>query len=110
MSYYDLYVGDADDPGLRWEGGNYNGNIPRVILAVGSINILACVAARSLLEGPKYGGRELDWGASGARLTRDRIIEFLEEFPMNSGWRQLAIERAKTLDENRLYVLFACET
>ena len=63
MSFYDLSLGYADDPKFKWEGGDYSGNIPTIVIDFGSAGgISGCVAACSLLESPKYGGRVLDWG------------------------------------------------
>lgn len=109
MSYYNLYVGDASDPKFHWDGGDFSGNIPNIILDLGSIGLSGCVAARNLIETAKYGGRVLDWGSSGARLTKARIIEFLCDFegPLLTGNATLA--RIQTLDDDRKYILFACE-
>ncbi|MGD9417373.1 MAG: hypothetical protein Q7R22_000410 [Verrucomicrobiota bacterium JB025] len=109
MAYYHLYVGDASDTKFHWDGGDYSGNIPEVILNLGGTGLPGCIAARNLLESPKYGGRVLDWGSSGARLTKARIIEFLNEFegPLLAGNPTLA--RIQTLEDDREYILVACE-
>ena len=109
MSFYNLYVGDAADPKFNWEGGDYGYNIPKIILDMGGIGLIGCVEARSLLESPKYGGKVLDWGSSGARLTKDRITEFLQDFsgPLITGRPVLA--RIQALEDEREYILFACE-
>jgi hypothetical protein len=109
MSFYNLYIGDASDPKFQWDGGDYSGNIPKIILNLGGIGLTGCASARNLLEDPKYGGKVLDWGSSGARLTKARIIEFLHEFegPLVTGNPTLA--RIQSLEDNREYILFACE-
>jgi hypothetical protein len=109
MSFYNLYVGDASDSKFRWDGGDYSYNIPEIILDLGGIGLAGCVEARNLLESPKYGGKVLDWGSSGARLTKARIIDFLHDFhgPLITGYPAHA--RIQELDENREYILFACE-
>jgi hypothetical protein len=109
MSYYNLCVGDASDPKFHWDGGDYSGNIPEIILDLGSIGLTGCASARNLLESIRYGGRVLDWGSSGARLTKARIIEFLCEFkgPLITGNPTLA--RIRALEDGREYILFACE-
>jgi hypothetical protein len=109
MSFYNLYVGDASDPKFKWDGGDYGYNIPKIILDLGGIGLTGCVEARILLESPKYGGKVLDWGSSGARLTKARIIEFLNEFngPLITGNPVLA--RIQALEKDREYILFACE-
>jgi len=109
MSFNNLYVGDASDPKFHWDGGDYSGNIPEIILDLGGIGLMGCVEARSLLENPKYGGRVLDWGSSGARLTKERIIEFLNEFDQPRITSGQAAERIRNLEEGKEYILFACE-
>jgi len=29
MTYCSTYIGDLDDPSFNWNGGDWNGNIPR---------------------------------------------------------------------------------
>ena len=109
MSFYNLYVGDATDPTFHWDGGNYSGNIPEIIMELSSLGLPGCARARNLLESPKYGGRVLDWGASGARMNKARIIEFLAEL---SGAEPHCItprHDINALEEDREYILFACE-
>ncbi len=109
MSFYNLYVGDASDPKFNWEGGDFSYNIPKILLDLGGIGLTGCVEARILLESDKYGGKVLDWGSSGARLTKARIIEFLHDIhrPLITGCQWLV--RVQTLEEDRDYILFACE-
>jgi hypothetical protein len=28
MSFLDVYIGDLNDPSFRWDGGDWNGNVP----------------------------------------------------------------------------------
>ncbi len=109
MSFYNLYVGDASDPNFHWEGGDYSGNIPKIIIDLGGTGLTGCIEARTMLESPKYGGRVLDWGSSGARLTKPRIIEFLNEFHGHLLAEKAALARVQTLEDDREYILFACE-
>ncbi len=109
MSFYNLYVGDASDPKFHWEGGDHSNNIPKIILDLGGIGLNGCVEACILLESPKYGGKVLDWGSSGARLTKAGIIEFLREFqgPLITG--SAIFDRLQNLEDSREYIFFACE-
>lgn len=109
MSFYNLYVGDASDPKFHWDGGDYGGNIPEIILDLGSIGLLGCVEVGNLLESPKYGGKVLDWGASGARLTKEQIVEFMNESVGSSMTRIDALAKVRMLEDDREYILFACE-
>ena len=109
MQAYRLNLGYADDPTFKWEGGDYNGNIPQVIVSFGSIGLPGCVEARVLLESTKYGGHKLDWGASGARLNKFQVINFLTEFYSNKLEQENKINNLARMPEDRLYLLFACE-
>lgn len=109
MSFYDLYVGDASDPKFHWEGGDYSGNIPAILVDLGGgIGPFGCARARNLLESEKYGGRVLDWGSSGARLTKQRIMEFLVDFQA-AGHRPFYSDRVLSLEGDQEYILVACE-
>ena len=55
MSFYNLYVGDASDPKFHWEGGDHSGNIPTIILDLGSIGLVGCMDAMNLLEDSRLG-------------------------------------------------------
>jgi hypothetical protein len=109
MSFYNLYVGDASDPKFHWDGGDYSGNIPEIILDLGGIGLFGCIDARNLLEDAKYGGKVLDWGSSGARLTKARIIEFLNDFKGSRSTGNPDSSRIDALEDDREYILFACE-
>ncbi|MEI7912779.1 MAG: hypothetical protein WCK77_24390 [Verrucomicrobiota bacterium] len=109
MSFYNLYVGDASDPTFHWDGGDFSGNIPKIILDLGGLGLFGCVEARNLLESPKYGGRVLDWGASGARLNKARILEFVSEYLQSGQHCVFTLRRLQTLEDDREYILLACE-
>ena len=34
MTACDVYIGDLDDPEFHWDGGDWNGNVPRAIASV----------------------------------------------------------------------------
>ena len=109
MSFYNLYVGDASDPKFHWEGGDHSYNIPSIILDLGSLGLGGCVDAMRLLENAKYGGRVLDWGSTGARLTKAQIIEFLIE--LNSPYlaNGATLAKIQALEGDQEFILFACE-
>ena len=110
MSFYNLYLGYADDATFKWDGGDFNGNIPNIVVNFGSMDLCSCGEARQLLESPKYGGRVLDWGSSGARLTKSQVIQFLTEFYPDESLRNEMIRKLDIIPEDRLCLLFACET
>ena len=111
MSFYDLSLGYADDPTFKWEGGDFllRGNIPSIVINFGSVGgVSGCASARNLLESPKYGGRVLDWGASGAKLSKSQVIEFLTEFYADLE-RKRALDLVAPLSGDRMYLLFSWE-
>ena len=109
MSFYNLYVGDASDPKFHWDGGDFSGNIPKILMDLGGLGLFGCVEARNILESPKYGGRVLDWGASGARMNKAQILEFIGDYFKSEQYCVFPLERIQTLEEDREYILFACE-
>jgi hypothetical protein len=109
MSLCYLSIGDASDPKFRWDNGDYGGNIPEIILDLGSIGLLGCLAARSLLQSPTYGGKVLDWGSCGARLTKARIIEFLNKYKGQLITEKPVLSAVQALEDDREYILFAWE-
>ena len=109
MPFYNLYLGYADDPKFQWEGGRRIGNIPKVIVNFGAITPTDFTKAVKLLESPAYEGRVLDWGASGARLPKARVSEFLNEFYPAGAERDKILLKLDKIEDDRLCVLFACE-
>ena len=74
-----------------------------------STDVLNCSRVRGLLESSKYGGRVLDWGASGAILNKKRIVEFLNEMGLSETERKLAMSNLVGLANGTEYLLFAWE-
>ena len=123
---YSLFLSYADDPTFSWEAGNWEGNVPkRVVVFDDLLGLQGCGQAHCLLRSPKYGGRQLDWGASGARLNKAQIIEFLTDFYSGDdkppGVRLIGdlpakrhlpeiLSKLDDLPDDRLYVLVSCES
>ena len=120
MTYYDVFVAHDDDT-FKWENGNWNGNCPRnrgpwfpskapFLLLIDKI------------ERGKYQGKQLDWGAYGAKVTRDQAVEFIQEFYDDNWMRSNAkqshllkqleevYDHVLALDPQGAYVLVALET
>jgi len=120
MTYYDVYVGLNDDT-FKWEGGNWSGNFPRN----GSPKLPAKAPFMELMfriADGTYEGKQLDWGAYGAKVTKGQIFDFIQEFYddqwLRSWYRtQQDIEELNQvydyvleLDNAGIYVLVALET
>jgi hypothetical protein len=109
MAFCNIYIGNADDPRFHWDGGDHSGNIPNILFDLGCSGLIGCAEARRLLESQKYGSKVLDLGSSGARLLKEQILEFANEFFHEDWQRERAVRKIQTLDPARIYILFACE-
>lgn len=71
------YIGDLQDVTFRWEGGNWNGNIPKRL----SPNIWFAHDVRltmlSLIKEGKLIGKQTDWGSYVAKVTKKDIENVL---------------------------------
>jgi len=67
------YIGDLQDVTFHWEGGNWNGNIPKRL----SPNIWFAHDVRhtmlSLIKEGKLIGKQTDWGSYVAKVTKKDI-------------------------------------
>jgi len=78
MTICAVYIGDLDDPSFHWDGGDWNGNVPR----------------RLSLEFPQVGGhynecfhrwvdeagigcRQTDYGGWVARVSVDQLMDYI---------------------------------
>ena len=80
MTECSVYVGDLDDPKFLWEGGDWNGNVPRAL------------SNDSLSQGGHYNAffhawvakagvtsRQTDYGGWVARVNKKQLLSFLTE-------------------------------
>lgn len=120
MTWYDVYVGYNDDS-FKWEGGNWSGNYPRN----GSPRLPLPAPFYELIEKietGKYEGKQLDWGAYGAKASKEQIVDFIKEY-YNDDWLQRHVtlphiieqldrvyDFVLELDSDKTYVLVALET
>ena len=78
MTICEVYVGDLKDPGFKWQGGNWNCNIPARLSPIfpplpGSYSRTygAWVSSAGVES------RQTDFGGHVARVTRQQILEFI---------------------------------
>lgn len=79
MTFYDTYIGDLDEPVFKWEGGNWDGNLPA------PIGPLFPPYRGSYLFGGFFEWvkscrceyRQTDWGRWVAKVTKKQIQEFI---------------------------------
>ena len=116
--YLDLYVGDLDDPEFSWEGGDWNGNVPR------RRSPFFPQARRhgysefiDRVSGGVYPGKQTDWGGWVAKMTPAQIRAFIAEFyprplpPGSTEGPELAelLAFVDRLEDGKLYALCAVE-
>jgi len=109
MSFINLYIGDAEDPKFQWEGGSYTANIPKILVEFPIITFRGWSKAIDLLKN-LYGGKTLDWGASGALMNKANIAACLALLDEGDWWVKASLEKLKVLEDGKIYVLFACES
>ncbi len=105
-------MGSLDDPRVHWDGGRYSGKLPLPLVSLGCLHLFGVVEAAGILR-HKYGGKDLVWGGTGARLKRDEILEFVRSFEssdINAEWRRKAVEKVMKLDPDKIYLLYAYES
>ncbi len=110
MTWYILAVSDPAVPEFHWDAPEGHMGNPRFVVELGFIGLFGCVEARAMLK-ERYGGKELDWDETGARLTRDQILEFLTQFHIEEdGRHEKAVATANTLKPDKTYLLYAYES
>ena len=99
-----------DSPGFDFYGGDYSGNIPNR----GKAPFLP--EAHKLLEAlwkmkdnGEYEARQLDWGAWGAKMTKQELSDFVEAFYGKDKEPEVR-EYIQGLEQDKAYVLVAFES
>jgi hypothetical protein len=122
----DAYVGDLEDPKFCWEGGDWNGNVPRRL----SPSLAGCFweIVRGI-EAGRYPGKQTDFGGWVVKMTKQQLLQFVQEHlgparhetddgrPPLAGGQGVDSERLQsiyaflsTLAEGKLYALVATES
>lgn len=117
-----VYVGDLEDPGFKWEGGDWNGNVPRPISPDFPAEkehyhrIYREWVAKSGVE-----CRATDWGTKVAKVKKQHILDYLafcygtdptytdNGLPHLVGQLRLIERLVGELDGERVYGLVASE-
>ena len=126
MTACDVYIGDLDDPEFYWDGGDWNGNVPKPIASVfppvgGHYN--ECFHRWVDESGVEC--RQTDFGGWVARVTRQQLVDYIEycygaeskytDPDEGQAWKHLVdrLEKVRqevaSFDEGRLYALVATE-
>ena len=126
MTACDVYIGDLDDPQFHWDGGDWNGNVPKPIASVfppvgGSYN--ECFHRWVDESGVEC--RQTDFGGWVARVSQEQLADYIEycygsesmytDPDKRQAWKHLVDRLEKLrhvvagLDQGRLYALVATE-
>jgi len=83
VTFFDVYIGDLDDPDFKQEDGNWSGNFPKQlgptfpwVTDIAPINIYLKV--HSLAKSGKYPSAQTDWGCWVVTMTRNQILKFID--------------------------------
>ena len=125
MTICEVYVGDLDDPDFHWDGGNWNGNVPKPIYNIfpivgGSYN--ECF--HRWVNKADVECRQTDFGGWVSRVTKQQLVSYIEYCygedpkyadPDDQSWKHL-IDRLKgvrhfieSLEDGKVYALVATE-
>jgi hypothetical protein len=93
------YIGDANDPNFKWNGGDYNHNLPKRITP----NLFN---AYKIFNDKEFNFIKLDWGGFGAKVTKTQILNLLTKY----GSSNELTESVQSLKDDLEYVLVIMET
>jgi hypothetical protein len=79
MSFLDVYIGDLSDPSFRWDGGDWNGNVPKRLSPFFPDGHRVQGAVLKRIEDGTYVGKQTDWGGHVAKVTKQQIKDLIEE-------------------------------
>lgn len=114
MTMMSVYVGDLDDPKFKWEGGDWNGNVPRPLIPHLSLSHRVVLAK---IDSGELEGKQVDWGASVARVTPEQLEALVRAYhaetppygPPHEAARASELERLGTLTAGKQYALVVRE-
>ena len=106
----DVYIGDLDDPFFKWEGGNFDGNVPYFKHAFPfSDKWAAFWIVIKKIETGEFLGKQTDWAGWVAKVNKTQIAKLLRELYKEKGEEPDAGALLGALEEGRLYALVAVE-
>jgi len=122
VSYFDVYIGDLGDASFRWDGGDWNGNVPVPISPFFPEGGRVWAALVDRIDDGTYDGKQTDFGGYVAKVTKQQIIQFIHEQYTNHDWYRSSgpmphmYERLQelrrfvdTLDDRKQHALVATE-
>ena len=82
MTFFDVYIGDLDDPSFKWEGGDWNGNSPRSVVGLFP-NISReepFSQVQDLIHTGALVGKQTDWGSWVAIASREALLQLINDW------------------------------
>lgn len=116
MSFIDVYIGDLDDEGFSWEGGDYNGNIPRRLSSKFPLGRMVFSDIVGKILRSELEGKQVDFGGWVAKLTAkeldDYVLSYYKSYEIKSVVEDVDKIRGfiSELKKDKKYALVACET
>jgi hypothetical protein len=124
MAGRDVYVGRLKDPNFQWDVYGTIANIPErltPLFPLASWGPFWKLFER--IENGYYVGKQVDWGAWAAKVSKDQILEFFDEMYSHDAlaltgtpfpWIIESVdelrESLEALPDDELYVLIALES
>ncbi len=106
----DVYIGELDDPFLKWEGGDHNGNVPHFKLAFPYRDKWeAFWRVVRKIETGEFLGKQTDWAGWVAKVNKIQIAGILRELNEGEGEASEPLALLTALEDGRLYALVAVE-
>ncbi len=122
MTYHDVHIGLLDDPKFSWEGGNWEDNTPSAISPLFPTAFGAFGELIDRIESGVYEGKQTDWGAWVAKVSKQQILDFIEDsyaedrnytdptyMPHLYEKMQELLRHVESLDDQKVYALVASE-
>ena len=118
MSFYDVYVGLLEDPEFKWDGGDYNGNTPKMLTScfpkvrTGTyFDIPVDQIFDMARDLPDSKAKQFDWGASGVKVQKEELIELCREwYQDHPDELEEALKLYQGLLQKETYVIVAMES
>jgi hypothetical protein len=87
VTIHNIYVGDLADPNFHWEGGDWNGNVPRPLgpSFPGAGFGMYCRVMDAARSG-RYDGKQTDFGGWVLKVRRQQILDLIEEWYGHDPW------------------------
>jgi hypothetical protein len=122
MSFLDVYIGDLSDPSFRWDGGDWNGNVPTRLSPFFPDGSKIQKEVIERIDAGVYDGKQTDWGGHVARVTKQQIRDLIQDHYGKNEWYKdpspmphmlEALNEVRkfveSLDDNNLYALVTTE-